>query len=180
MGVEFFKGDTTEKKVYDAGKSAFDFTSIQLDAFFEDAYKTQVLGDLIYTDGRTPLAKAIKQSIFRQIFTSLFESFIVAGSLESYLSVFKAIFGNDVEVEFTVPAPGKLNIDIVSTGIELADLLSRYIENNAYLFDEIVNEDGDNIALQVLKGFDTQYEVEQMLFEMVPGGIFTNITLTVG
>jgi hypothetical protein len=83
-------------------------------------------------------------------------------------------------VDFTVPAPGKLNIDIEAAGVELADFISRYIEDNTYLFDEVIDDEGDNIVFQSVKGFQSQYELEQMLFEMVPAGIFTTISLTIG
>ena len=113
-------------------------------------------------------------------FATIFGSFLEAGSFETYLEVFRNIFGDSVEVTFAVPAPGKLTIDIVASGLALFDLIGRTIQDDTYVIDEIVDYDGNNIVGQSIKGFETQYELEQMLFEMVPAGIYTQITLTVG
>lgn len=154
--------------------------SEQKDDFFDGAYSCFLLGDLLYESNRSPLANAIDQTIFRESFFTIFEAFLVAGSFESYLVVFRKIFGDDVDVEFVVPGPGQLEINIEASEVILSDLLARYIEDNEYVFDEIVDWDGDNIAVQTIKGFQSQYELEQMLFEMVPTGIYTEISLTFG
>ncbi len=176
---QYFKGDDTEIKMYTAGKFATDAVGIQLDLFEDGAYDTYALGDLIFDNDLSPLANAIPRLIFREAFKEIFDAFVAVGSFEAYLTVFRKIFGDDVEVTFTVPAAGKLNIDIVATGVELSDFITRYIENNEYVIDEIIDEEGDNIAFQGLKGFQSQYELEQMLFEMVPAGIYTTITLDI-
>ena len=178
--MQYFKGDAEEIKIVNSGSPALDATSFQLSLFYDEAFESFPLGDLIYEDSRSPLSNAILQSIFRESFNEIFAAFTVAGSFESYLNVFRKIFGDDVEVTFTVPAPGKLNIDIVAAGVELSDFVARSIVDNAYVFDEVIDDEDDNIVFQTVKGFQSQYELEQMLYEMVPDGIFTNITLTVG
>ena len=177
---QFFKGDADEIKMYTAFETILTDLSMQKTAFFDEAFTTFVLGDLLYDTGRAPLASAIPRPIFREAFSAIFEAFLSAGSFESYLVVFRKVFGEDVEVTFTVPAPGKLNIAIVASGIIISDLLARYIASEEYVFDEIVDEDGDNVSVQTIKGFETEYELNKMLFEMVPAGIYTTISLTVG
>lgn len=177
---QFFKGDATELKYYASGSTILEQVSGQRSLFFDDAYGCFVLGELLYDNDYAPLARAIPREIFRESFATVFEAFLTAGSFESYLTVFRNIFGDDVEVTFTVPAPGKLNIDIVAAGFQLSDFVARRIVANAYVLDEIIDDEGDNIVFQTVKGFESQYELEQMLFEMVPAGIYTQITLTVG
>lgn len=177
---QFFKGDATELKYYNSGLPISDALSAQKDLFFDEAYACFVLGELLYDNEYSPLANAIPREIFRESFATVFDAFLVAGSFESYLTVFRNIFGDDVEVTFTVPDPGKLQIDIVAAGFQLSEFITRYIQSNAYVFDEIIDDEDDNIVFQTVKGFESQYELEQMLFEMVPDGIYTEITLTVG
>lgn len=179
MDPQYFKGDATELKYDASGEPILSLLSSDKDDFYQGAYSCAELGDVLYDSNRAPLANAIKSDIFRLAFASVFEAFRVSGTFESYLLVFQTIFGDDVEVSFTVPAPGKLNIDISAEESDVYDLLARYIESNAYAFDEIITQDGDNLAAQVLRGFQTQYEVEQMLFELVPAGIYTQITLSI-
>lgn len=178
--MQFFKGDATELKYFNSGRTILELLSAQKTEFYNECYGCFVLGELLYDNDYAPLSNAIPREIFRESFATLFESFLTAGSFESYLTVFKNIFGDDVEVTFTVPAPGKLNIDIVATGLQTYGLTVREIIDDAYQYFTLIDDVGDRIVLQAVKGFESQYELEQMLFEMVPAGIYTEITLTVG
>lgn len=172
------KEDAVELQYYNSVAPLSDILSGERDDFFEDAYECFVLGEVLYDTNRTPLANAIRRDIFRVSFAAIFESFLAAGSFESYLTVFRKIFGDDVEVDFTVPAPGKLNIDITATGVELTNFVAREIFSDAFVYSPMITQDGvDNIVFQSIKGFTSEYELEQMLFEMVPAGVFTQITL---
>lgn len=178
--MQFFKGDEKEMKIYNAGKGVFDQTDLQKNLFFDGAYETYALGDMLYDSGRTPLSNAIPKDVFRSAFKEVFDSFLAAGTFENYLTVFRKIFGDDVVVDFDVPAPGKLTIDIEAAGVELSKFIARYIEDNEYINDYVVDDVGDNIVFQTVKGFTNQYDLEQMLKEMVPDGIYTDINLDLG
>lgn len=178
--AQLFKGDSEELKYYYSGKPIADALSQQKTLFYDDAYNCFKLGELLYDNALAPLANAIPRDIFKDTFTSVFDAFVVAGTFESYLTIFRKVFGDDVEVVFTVPAAGKLNIDITATGIVYNNFVARSILDNEYVFDQIVDDEGDNIVFQGVKGFESQYELEQMLFELVPAGIYTEITLTLG
>lgn len=178
--MQFFKGDDLEIKMETCGDQIATQLSGQKDAFFTDCYNSFPLGDLIYTIGASPLSNAIIQSVFRESFNDVFNAFSTAGCFESYISVFQKIFGADVDVEFTVPAPGELEIDITATGLEVSDFVARHIVGIDYILDTVITEASDTIEFRTVKGFQTQYELEQMLFELVPSGIYTVITLTLG
>jgi Ca2+-binding RTX toxin-like protein len=178
--LQYFKGDADEIKMVEAGKAIIDLISLQKSALFEGCYDAMPLGDVLFDSGRTPLSNAIPRNIFRESFNQIFTSFAVAGSFESYLDVFRKIFGDTVDVTFTVPDSGELNIDIIADGLQISNFVARSIVDNAYVFDTIVDDVGDNIVFRTVKGFESQYELEQMLKEMVPAGIYTEITLTVG
>lgn len=180
MALQYFKGDDTEKKFVLAAKDTLDGLELNKDEFFDQAYETAGLGLVIFDSGRSPLSNAISRDIFGSAFSQIFDAFVKVGTFEAYLTVFRKIFGEDVDVQFTVPAPGKLTIEIEAQGVELTRFITRYIEDNAYVYDNMVTEDGDQIVFQSIKGFTSQYELEQMLFEMVPAGIFTDISLTLG
>lgn len=178
--AQFFKGDAQELKFYNSGNPVLSNLSGQKNDFFNGSYSCFVLGEVLFDNNRSPLANAIPREIFREVFSDLFDSFVLAGSFESYLTVFRNVFGETVDVTFTIPAPGKLEIDIVADGTALYDFIARIIVDNEYQFDTIVDDEDDTIVFQAVKGFESQYELEQMLFEMVPAGIYTEITLTIG
>lgn len=177
-----YKGsDTVELKFYNSASTLFDLLSGERDDFFDEAYACFVLGEVLWDSNRSPLSNAIARDIFRTSFEGIFDSFVNVGSFEAYISVFEKIFGEDVDVQFTVPAPGKLEIDITATGVELTNFAARIIESNAYVLYDVITQDAvDEIVFQSIKGFTSQYELERMLFEMVPAGIFTTITLDLG
>lgn len=175
--MQYFKGDALEQKFDNAGEPILSDLSMQKDLFFAGAYGAAPLGDVIFDDLRSPLSNAIPKEIFRIAFAEIFEAFIAVGTFEAYLTVFRKIFGDDVDVTFTVPAAGKLNIDILANEVELSLFIARYIEDNAYVRDQVIDDEGDSIVFQSIKGFTSEYELNQMLFEMVPAGIYTNITL---
>lgn len=179
--TQFFKpNDPVELKFYQSAQPVLDLFAADKQVFFDQAYSCFLLGELLYDNKMSPLAGAIPREVFRESFQTIFDSFVVAGTFESYLTVFRNIFGNDVEVTFTVPAPGKLQIAIVATGLVLSTFVARRIVDNEYVYDDVVDDEGDFIAFKTVKGFESQYELEQMLFELVPHGIFTQITLTLG
>lgn len=183
--MEYFKGDTDEQKVFAAGEEIFNTLSTQKDLFEEGAFETAPLGDMIWESGRSPLSNAISQAIFRLSFKEIFDAFVAAGTFEGYITVFKKIFGDDVTIVFAVPAAGKLQINIEAEGVELTDFVARVIgEDGRYEYDVVsaydTDQDEDTIAFQTIKGFQSQYELERMLREMVPGGVWTEISLTLG
>lgn len=178
--MQFYKGDADEIKFYESIKPILNQLSVEKDDFFDEAFECFVLGEVLWDSGAIPLKNAIKREIFREAFFAIFNAFVYVGTFESYLTVFRAIFGDDVDVTFTVPGPGKLNIDIVAAGIALSNFVARRIEDNAYILDNVVTQDGDQIVFQSIKGFESQYELEKMLFEMVPDGIYTEISLSIG
>lgn len=175
--MQFFKGDELEQKFYNVGEPELASRSLQKTEFFNDAYACAILGELLFDEERSPLSNAIKREIFRISFSELTEAFVNGGTFEAYITVFEKIFGEEVVVEFTIPNPGELQIDITAAGIEISNLVTRYIQNNAYVFDTIIDDEGDNIVLQTVKGFESQYELEQMLYELVPAGVYTVINL---
>lgn len=178
--MDYFKGDADEIKFVNTGANLFNQIEQEKDDFFDGAYACFVLGEILHDSGRVPLANAIPRSIFRESFTNIFDAFLEAGTFEGYLTVFRDIFGETVDVTFTVPAPGRLQIDIVADGIVEENLIGREIVADEFVNSEILDQTSDNIVGSLIKGFNSQYELEVMLNEMVPAGIFTEISLTLG
>lgn len=176
--MQFYKGDAEEQKYYNSVQPISDVLSGQKDLFLSDAYACFVLGELLYDNDFAPLANAIPREIFRETFSTVFENFLKAGTFESYMEVFVKVFGEDVDVTFTQSA-GQLGIDIIATGLQLSNWVSKRIVSNAYVYEDMVDDTAEQLVFQSVKGFETQQELEKMLFELVPDGIYTEISLTV-
>jgi hypothetical protein len=178
--IEYFKGDETELKYFNSAEPISDTLLDQLILFFDDCYNCEELGSVLYDNKLSPLANAIKKQVYLESFPTIWENFKVAGTFESYLEVFQKIFGDTVDVEFTVPGPGQLEIDITAENVQEFNFAARYIEDNEYLYDEIIDDEDDNIVLRNYKGLESEYELNKMLTEMVPAGIDITITLSFG
>jgi len=174
----FKPNDLIEPKVRDALIGFSDLRDSELDEFFEGAYECYVLGDVLYLTGH-PMSGVIQQDVFRMSFPSIHQLFTRPGTFEFYLEVFRAVWGEDVVVEFDVPDPGKLLINIDSLALILFDALAREIIDNAYVFHEIMTDAGDNLAFQGSQGIKTQEEAEALVNEFRPAGIWTETTLTI-
>src|SRR5688572_876769 len=140
--MQFFKGDEKELKYYEAARPLLQNLESERDSFYDNAFTNFALGDVIWDSGRSPLSRSIARDIFRESFPELFELFLEAGSVEGYISIFKKIFGDTVSVLFAIPSPGKLEIDIVASGVVLKDLIARYIVGDDYFFDELIDHEG--------------------------------------
>lgn len=178
--MQKFKGDALENKIIEIIDPALVLISMDKSEFFQEAYDCQVLGDVLFDLNAAPLANAIIKRVFRQSFNEIFQNFESAGTFPTYIAVFKKVFGDTVSVEFEVPSPGVLNIDIEAEDLELYNIVAKFVENNQFIFHNIVSQDGlYNIVGSKVKGLTTEYELVQMLYELVPAGIKANITLTV-
>jgi len=175
---ERFKGDEVEENFYQSARQIFQNRYFQTAQLFIGGYEAYPLGDLLYDNNLVPLSRAIKRDIFRESFSSLFDLFLEAGSFEGYFKIFTDIFGDGVDVQFTVPEPGRLQIDIVADSVVFNQFISREVDDNTFVESDMIAQNNDKLVFQNIKGFESEFEVEQMLFEMVPNGIFTEITLT--
>ncbi len=178
--METFKGDDLELQMIASGQAALSIISLELDAFTDGIYECVPLGEFLYDEDRVPLTNAIRRDIFADSFSQIFDSWKHCGTFEAYILVLQKIFGSDVIIEFTVPDPGVLQIDVESTGFQEDQFVAREIVDNAYVFYDMVTQDDDNLVFNVVKGFQTQQVLEAALFFLVPTGIYTEVSLTIG
>ncbi len=176
----FSRNDDFELKMFHRLDGVFLSIATDLDDFYEGLYTCVPLGEMLYDTMRAPLSNAIPREIFIESFATIFESFQVAGTFESYIEVFQNIFGDDAEIEFTVPSAGQLEINITSTGLATFGALVRTVVDNVYVLEPLVTSDGDRILFVGVKGFENQADLDRLLIEMVPAGIYSETTLDLG
>ncbi len=174
----FKETDLVEPKVRDAILPFSNLRDSELDEFFLGAYECFILGDVLYLTGH-PLSGVIQQDVFRMSFPAIHELFTRPGTFEFYLDVFRSVWGEDVEIEFMVPAPGVLQINIDALVVIEYTALFREIVDNVYVFSEWVDDEGDNIIFQGTQGIKTQEEAEALVNEFRPAGIWTETTLSI-
>lgn len=180
MSLQPFKDyDQTEIKVRDAVLPTLNLIGGQLDLFFQDFENAQPLGGVLWDTQRAPLTPALPRDVFMASFAAIFNLFTRPGTFEYYLQVFRKIWGIDVAIEFIVPGPGKLQINIHAAVTDVVLFVARRLDGLDYVFDEVITQSGDNIVFQILKGLKTQSEVDALMKELKPHGIYIETTLTI-
>jgi hypothetical protein len=173
----FSSNDATEAKFREL-VAALEPLGAARDAFYADAYTAYPLGSVLYALKRSPLTRILTEETFRKSFASIYEFFTRPGTFEFYLSLLRTIFGEGAIITFTVPAPGKLEIDIDVLSAELETFLARRIVDNEYVYDTVVDEAADQVLFQGVVGVATQAELDKLMAELRVDGIYTTATLT--
>lgn len=174
----FKENDVLERKVRDAILPFPNLRDSELDLFYEGAFTCFALGDVLYLTLRDPMAGVITQEVYRMAFPAIHQLFTRPGTFEFYLEVFRTVWGEEVDVEFTVPAPGKLFIDIAALNVTPYIALARRIVDDAYIYDELLDDEGDNIIFQGSQGIKTEEEAVALVNEFYPAGLWVETTLS--
>lgn len=175
----FKANDQTEQKLTAAAGGVLDRISSDRSDLLHGAFQCFKLGEVLFDLDRDPLAGVITRETYRSSFFAIHDLFTRPGTFEFYLEVFRAIWGPEVEVEFTVPGPGRLQINIQALTIITEPFLQRRIVDNQYVFEEVTDHDGDPILFQVTQGIKTQSETDALMFELQTGGVFVETTLVI-
>lgn len=179
MSLQPFKiNDDVEAKLTEAFVSSLRVVDGQFDAMFAGVYTAQPMGGAIYDAGADPLVGPLVRASYIVSFLQIHALFQRPGTYELYLAVFRAIWGSDVSVVFT-PTPGKLSIVIEALSTTLELFAARRIEDNHYMDDEVLAENLDNLVFQVPTGIKTQQEVDALMRELHPIGIWVEATLDI-
>lgn len=115
--TQYLVGDNDELLFHNVVKKYSAVYQAGLIAMFANCYNDQALGQVLYNLNQSPLYKAIPESVFIATFNAIFEKWRYVGNFESFITVFKAIFGNETTITFTKTAAGVLTIDVVAKAI---------------------------------------------------------------
>ncbi len=173
-----FKGDALELKIEAAGKPAFDLTGLALDEFYDGAFTANDFLLMLYDSGRMPFSDRVPRDSFVAFFKEALARFPSTGTFESYIFIMKAIFGERTDVQFAVPAPGKIEMIVNAEAALDFGFQAREYVDGAYIIHDMVTMDGEGIIFQGISGIDSEAELTQLLAELIPAGIFADIALT--
>ncbi len=175
--MQNFKGDALELKMQSVAKQVFDQTGLALDQFYSDGFECSEFLLMLYDDKRMPFSERIARDSFIKFIGSALANFPFTGTFESYLLVLVAIFGSDSDVQFDVPAPGKLDISIESYDELTFDFLVRELVDGVYEVSTLATFEDDDIVLRGVPGIESEYEMNLLFSEVIPAGIYYTFTL---
>ncbi len=174
----FKENDATEAKVRAVFHDVFSAVGAQKDAFYNGAYTAYALGDVLAATGE-PIAGVIPLSIFRTSFPMIHQVYTRPGTFDFYLELFKKVWGDDADIQFTVPGPGQLQIDIVALSAARYQAVARIIEDNEYVRYNLQTQDGENLIFLGTAGLQTEREAENLVRELHPEGVWVTINLSI-
>ncbi len=173
-----FKGDAQELLFEQAGSAAFDLCSQAKDEFFGVCYDTDNFLLMLYDAGRMPFTDRVPRDSFVGFLRSALANFPVTGTFESYIFILKSLFGDGTTVQFTVVNPGHLSILVNATDLVEHQWQSREFVDGEYVYSDIATFDGDDlIQFKGISGIDSQAKLQAIISELIPVGIYTEISL---
>jgi hypothetical protein len=172
-----FKGDATELKVEASASPAFDLASLSKDQFLESGFTAAPFLLMLYDEGRMPFSDRIPRDSFVEFIQEALSRFPFTGTFDSYLFILEKVFGEGSGVLFDVPAAGKLEILVNAASSILSDLVAVELSSGQYVTSELVNEDLALLQVSGISGIDSEYKLTQLLAELIPAGIFPDVTL---
>jgi hypothetical protein len=177
MITQKFKGDDTELKMEAAAESAFDLCDVSLDKFYQEGYDASPFLLMLYDEGRMPFSDRVPRDSFVEFIREALERFPFTGTFESYIFILQAIFGPGSGVLFNVPAAGKLEILVNASSSLEFDLVAREVIEGVITEFTMVDYLGNTLTARGLSGIDSEFELQMLLAELIPAGIFPDITL---
>lgn len=175
METEKFKGDEVELKFEAAAQPAFDLTSAALDDFYAEGFDSTPWLLMLYDENRMPYSQRINKDAFVDFIKETLKRFPTIGTFDTYLFVLRAIFGLSSEINFTIPSPGILQIDLNASSSLEFDFVAK---NELGELDNIVDDLGNQIIFRGIAGIETEYELELLFSEIMPAGITPHINLS--
>lgn len=177
MIPQYFKGDDVEKKFDAAGELAFDVTNAALDEFYARGYDASPFLLMLYDERRMPFADRVPRDSFVSFIKEALARFPFTGTFESYIFILQAIFGEGSGVLFNIPAAGKLEIAVnAAASLEFGFQAAR-LDGGSIVFDDVVDHVENGIVFGGISGIDSEFELQMLLAEIIPAGIFPQITL---
>ncbi|WP_424244959.1 hypothetical protein Dip510_000067 [Elusimicrobium posterum] len=175
-----FKNDNLELKFSGSAEKVFTELKQTLADWFENAYTDQKFGGVLYDNNVTPLTGTIARDIFIKNFNQIFEKWRYVGSFESYLYVFKHIFGESSRINFEKISPAHLKINITTDNTTLFKWIATTKDSASnFLEDEMTDELGNSIVFQQQLGINDFREVQAVLNSLNPAGIFLDVNFEI-
>lgn len=175
--MQNFKGDAKELKMQTVVDPLLDLTDAALNDFYLNGFDCSAFLLMLYDDRRMPFSERINREAFVDFVRLALTNFPVIGTFESYLFILKSIFGPNSEIRFNVPAAGKLAIEVEAVANSEFEFIAREFVDGEYVFHEMIDYDLDTLMFRGVVGIDTEYELSLLFAEIMPAGIFPEISL---
>ena len=170
MVQKFIEGDAEENKFFTVFSEVVNSTMSDIEQYYNQAYGSKELGNALYELQRVPIYRVLEKSLFLKAYSKILQGEAYIGTIEGYLTILRAIFGDNATINLTIVAPLHLKFDIT------AEVQQFYLWVDNYN-NEIVDENGDNIVFEEIVALLSSRQLLELLKQTTNAGTFVEFTL---
>lgn len=167
--VQFAVNDTDEQTFWNIYQGIARQTINDIKNYYENAYASPELGRVLFDQQLIPIYKVLEKSLFVKAFHQIVEGEKNLGTVESYLKILYAIFGDEAKITIT-STPLHIQIDIVAP-------IQKYFLWYTIDGKQLVTRDGRNLILKRVLAEVTNKELLSLLKATTNAGTFVEFTL---
>lgn len=170
MVQRFIEGDEEESKFFNVFSEVVQTTLNDLEQYYINAYGSPELGRALYETQRVPIYKILEKSLFVKAYNKILEGEAYIGTIEGYLTILRAIFGDNADIKLTIVAPLHLRFDIT------AEIQKFYLWITKK-GKKVKTKDGRNIIFKRLLAEVTSRQLVEILKSLTNAGTYVEFNL---
>lgn len=170
MVQRFIEGDEEENKFFNVFSQVVQTTLNDLEQYYINAYGSPELGRALYETQRVPIYKILEKSLFVKAYNKILEGEAYIGTIEGYLTILRAIFGDNADIKLTIVAPLHLKFDIT------AEIQKFYLWITKK-GKQVKTKDGRNIIFKRLLAEVTSRQLVEILKSLTNAGTYVEFNL---
>ena len=170
MVQSFINGDAEENKFFNVFNRVVSSTMSDIEEYYNQAYGSKELGNTLYELQKVPVYKILEKSLFLKAYSKILEGETYIGTIEGYLTILRAIFGDNAIIKLTIVNPLHLKFDITAE----VQQFYLWVDNNN---NELVDENGDNIVFEEILAVLSNRQFLELLKQTTNAGTFVEFTL---
>lgn len=169
--TQFVDKSEDELKFWRIFNKVLSDTKVDITDYYETAYQSKALGEILYDQKLMPIYKTLEKSLFLKAFSEILEGEKTLGSYNAYLKILYAIFGKDAEITITKVSPAHIKIDIQ------APIQVHYVWKVRKHPRVIVTNEGKYLVFKKILAEVTSRDLLQILKSTTKAGTYIEFTL---
>lgn len=164
--------DNFENKFYQVWIGLWNQTMADLLSYYTLAYESSIMGELIFDNQLSDIAKIISRDLFVKTYWQIFREQQKNGTIDAHLYLLYAIFGGDSTIIVDNPNPLHTIFHIQTKQLTLNQWITRAGDN-------MVTKSGDNIMFRTVFADLSNEEILELLKVTANYGEFIEFDLSI-
>lgn len=154
--VQKLINDREENKFFNVWLQLFQQTMSDLQDYYNLVYESNLLGELIFDNQLSEIAKIINRELFIKTYWQIFNEETKNGTVDAHLYILYAIFGSNATIFVDQQSPLYVRYLIQTNTITLNNWLTKH-------GDQMVTKNGDRLMFRSILSGLTNAELENLL-----------------